>query len=271
VTTNLTSDVPPWGRYVAIGDSLTEGMVDPDPTDPERQRGWADLLAATLSRRRLAAGEAPLEYANLAVRGRLLGQILTEQLPVARGLRPDLVSLIGGGNDILRPGSDVERLLGLLEDAVATLRAEGVTVLMGTGFDPAGSPVVRLTRSKVALFNAGVWSIAHRHGAHVLDAWGMRSLRDWRMWAEDRIHLSTAGHERAAQAALVGLGLAPDDPAWDDPLTPLPPAARAERWRENLRWARTYAYPWVQRRLRRQSSGDLRRAKYPQPVVLEPR
>lgn len=165
----------------------------------------------------------------------------------------------------------MERLLGLLEDAVATLRAEGVTVLMGTGFDPAGSPVVRLTRSKVALFNAGVWSIAHRHGAHVLDAWGMRSLRDWRMWAEDRIHLSTAGHERAAQAALVGLGLAPDDPAWDDPLTPLPPAARAERWRENLRWARTYAYPWVQRRLRRQSSGDLRRAKYPQPVVLEPR
>jgi len=262
---------PRWHRYVALGDSLTEGMVDPDPTEPGRHRGWADLLAASLSGRRVAAGLAPLEYANLAVRGRLLGQILTEQLPVARELEPDLVSLIGGGNDILRPGADVDALLSRLEDAVAGLRAAGVDVLMGTGFDPAGSPVIQRTRPKVAVYNAGVWSIAHRHGAHMLDAWGMRSLRDWRMWAEDRIHLSTAGHERVAQAALVGLGLPPDDAAWDDPLVPLPPVARADRWRGNVRWARAYALPWVQRRLRRRSSGDLRRAKYPVPVTVDPR
>ncbi|QDB80630.1 SGNH/GDSL hydrolase family protein [Georgenia sp. 311] len=246
-------------------------MVDPDPTDPGRQRGWADLLAASLSARRGAAGQAPLEYANLAVRGRLLGQIISEQLPVARELDPDLVSLIGGGNDILRPGADVDALLAGLEDAVAGLRAAGVDVLMGTGFDPAGSPVIQRTRPKAAVYAAGLWSIAHRHGAFVLDTWGMRSLRDMRMWAEDRIHLSTAGHERAAQAALVGLGLAPDDVAWDDPLVPLPPAARADRWRGNVRWARAYALPWAQRRLHRRSSGDLRRAKYPVPVVVEPR
>ena len=259
----------PWNRYVALGDSFTEGMADPDPTDPARQRGWADLLADTLSRRRAAAGLPALEYANLAVRGRLLDAILREQLPAARELRPDLVSLIGGGNDILRPRTDIDALLGRLEEAVAGLRAEGTTVLMGTGFDPAGSPVIRMTRSKAGLFSAGVWSIAQRHGAHVLDLWGMRSLADWRMWAEDRIHLTTAGHERAAQAALVGLGLEPDDPAWDDPLAPLPPVARADRWRGNVRWARAYALPWVQRRLKRQSSGDRHRAKYPVPVRVE--
>ncbi|WP_324650484.1 SGNH/GDSL hydrolase family protein [Georgenia sp. H159] len=271
MSTDTTPTAPRWTRYVALGDSLTEGMVDPDPTDPDRFRGWADLLAETLSRRRVEAGLGPLEYANLAVRGRLLGEILTEQLPAARDLGPELVSLIGGGNDILRPGADVARLLAELEDAVAGLRAEGVDVLMGTGFDPAGSPLVSLTRPKVAVYNAGLWSIAHRHGAHMLDAWGMRSLRDWRMWAEDRIHLSTAGHERVAQAALVGLGLTPDDAAWDDPLVPLPPVARADRWRGNVQWARTHVYPWVQRRLRRRSSGDRRRAKYPSPVPLEPR
>ncbi len=270
VSTHDAPSVPRWSRYVAVGDSLTEGMVDPDPTDADRQRGWADLLATTLSRRRVAAGREPLEYANLAVRGRLLGQILGEQVPAARELRPDLVSLIGGGNDILRPGADVERLLASLEDAVAALRGDGVDVLMGTGFDPAGSPLVSLTRPKVAVYNAGLWSIAHRHGAHVLDTWGMRSLRDWRMWAEDRIHLSTAGHERVAQAALVGLGLEPDDAAWDDPLVPLPPGARADRWRGNVEWARTHLYPWVQRRLRRRSSGDLRGAKYPEPIVVDP-
>src|SRR5690625_663627 len=117
-------------------------MADPDPTAPGRQRGWADLLASGLSRRRVEAGTEPLEYANLAVRGRLLDRILTEQLPAARELRPDLVSLIGGGNDILRPGADVARLLDRLEQAVAGLRGAGVEVLMGTGFDPAGSPLV---------------------------------------------------------------------------------------------------------------------------------
>ncbi|PYG01039.1 Lysophospholipase L1 [Georgenia satyanarayanai] len=260
---------PPWARYVAVGDSLTEGMVDPDPTDPGRHRGWADLLASALSRRRTAAGQPPLEYANLAVRGRLLRQILSEQLPTARDLRPDLVSITGGGNDILRPGADVDALLRSLEDTVAGLRAAGTDVLLVTGSDPAGAPVIRLTRAKVAVLNTGLWSIAHRHGAHVLDLWGMRAIQDWRMWAEDRIHLSTAGHERVAQAALVGLGLTPDHDAWDDPLSPLPPEARADRWRGNARWAQAYALPWVQRRLRRQSSGDLRRAKYPEPVTVE--
>lgn len=263
-------DAPRWTRYVATGDSLTEGMVDPDPTDPDRHRGWADLFAATLSRRRVATGLDALEYANLAVRGRLLDQILSEQVPAARELQPDLVSVIGGGNDILRPGADIDRLLGHMEGAVCALRAEGIDVLMGTGFDPAGSPIVQRTRPKVGVYNAGLWSIAHRHGAYVLDTWGMRSLRDWRMWADDRIHLSTAGHERAAQAALVALGLSPDDDAWDDPLTPLPRPARADRWRSDLRWARGYALPWVRRRLRRTSSGDLREAKYARPVTLLP-
>ncbi|MEE6281473.1 SGNH/GDSL hydrolase family protein [Georgenia sunbinii] len=260
---------PRWGRYVAVGDSFTEGLADPDPVEPDRYRGWADLLAGTLSDRRAAAGQPPLEYANLAVRGRLLRPILTEQLPAALDLRPDLVSVIGGGNDLLRPGSDVVTLLDSLEAAVVTAQRTGAAVLLGTGFDTAESPVVRRIRPKVATYNTGLWSIAHRHGAHVLDLWGMRSLADGRMWAPDRIHLTTDGHERVAQAALVALGLTPDDPAWDDPLTPLPPVARADRWRSDARWAREYAYPWLRRRLARQSSGDAVVAKRPRPAPVE--
>ncbi|MEE6273819.1 SGNH/GDSL hydrolase family protein [Georgenia wangjunii] len=259
---------PRWGRYVALGDSFTEGLWDTDPDDPEHTRGWADLLAGTLSARRVAAGREPLEYANLAIRGRLLGRIVDEQLPVALAAQPDLVSLVGGGNDILRPGADSDALATRLETAVVRLREAGVDVLMATGIDPADSAVIRLTRSRVAVFNSHVWSIAHRHGAHVVDLWGMRSLRDWRMWAPDRIHLTTEGHERVAQAALVALGLAPDDAAWDDPLTPLPPVARADRVRSDVRWVREFAYPWAQRRLRRTSSGDARVPKRPQPLPL---
>ncbi|GIG27703.1 SGNH/GDSL hydrolase family protein [Cellulomonas marina] len=278
-----TGPVPRWQRYVALGDSFSEGLWDLAPTaeDPAPRppaageplpgtgscRGWADLLAGALSQRRTAAGLEPLLYANLAVRGRLLGRILDEQVPAALELGADLVSLVGGGNDILRPGADVGALARGLEDAVVRLRAAGADVLLGTGVDTRESPLVRATRGRVAIYSTTIWSIARRHGAHVVDLWGMRSLADWRMWADDRIHLTTDGHVRVAQAALVGLGLDPDRADWDDPLAPLPPAPRLERVRADARWVRAHVYPWATRRLRGRSSGDVVSAKRP---VLEP-
>lgn len=264
-----------WSRFVALGDSFTEGLWDvpggsppeetthDDPTLPTR--GWADLLAGHLAQRR---GEQVL-YANLAIRGRLLGAIVREQVPQALEMRPDLVSLIGGGNDILRPGGDPDHLARMLEHAVATLREAGADVLLATGMDTRHSPVIRRTRTRVGILNAHVWSIARRHGAYVLDVWGMRSLHDWRMWAPDRIHLTTEGHRRVAQAALVALGLEPDDPAWDDPLTPLPPVPAAVRVRSDAQWLRSHAYPWATRRLRGRSSGDTRRPKRPELVPVD--
>ncbi|MCL3861512.1 SGNH/GDSL hydrolase family protein [Actinotalea sp. K2] len=260
----------PWRRYVALGDSFTEGLWDLPGGEPPSDagtaepaapcRGWADLLAQHLAER--TPGDE-LRYANLAVRGRLLGPILTEQVPTALGLEPDLVSLVGGGNDLLRPAADPDAMAARLEQAVVRLRRAGADVLLATGMDAKDSPVMRRTRGRVATLNSHVWSIARRHDAHVLDVWGMRSLRDWRMWSPDRIHLTTEGHRRVAQAALVALGLDPDDAAWDDPLTPLPPLRRTERIRQDAQWLRTHAYPWATRRLRGQSSGDRRAAKRP--------
>ncbi|WP_253182107.1 SGNH/GDSL hydrolase family protein [Cellulosimicrobium cellulans] len=261
---------PRWTSYVAIGDSFSEGLWDPYPGKEDHQRGWADLLAQHLAVRRVQAGAEPLRYANLAIRGRKLPAILTEQVPAALELRPDLVSLVGGGNDILRPSADVDRLSRTLEDAVARLRAAGVDVLLATGFDASRSPVVNLTRPRVGVFNANLWAIARRHGAYVLDLWGMRALQDWRMWSDDRIHLTPEGHRRVAQGALVGLGQEPDDAAWDDPLAPLPPAPVLDRARQNAQWVRTHLLPWAQRRLRGTSSGDHRVPKAPEllPVPL---
>jgi len=269
IETLAESGMPPWRRYVAIGDSFTEGLWD-DPDGREApQRGWADLLASHLSQRRTDAGESPLLYANLAIRGRLLKSILVDQVPAALELKPDLVSLVGGGNDILRPTADVDRMARNLEAAVVRLRTAGVDVLLGTGVDAADSPLVKATRNRVAIYDALIWSMARRHGAYVVDLWGMRSLRDWRMWAEDRIHLTTDGHARVAQAALVGLGLEPDDAGWDDPLTPLPPTPRMKKAREDAAWVREHLYPWATRRLRGKSSGDERVPKRPELTPLD--
>lgn len=262
----MTRSVEGWTRYVAVGDSFTEGLWG-EPDADGRPTGWADLLAAELSSRRTAAGLPPLEYANLAVRGRLLRPILTEQLPRALRAEPDLVSIVGGGNDILRPVVDVDALARNLEAAVVRVRRTGADVLLATGMDVKDSPVVRRTRPRVGVFNAHVWSIARRHGCYVLDLWGMRSLRDWRMWAPDRIHLNAEGHARVAQAALEALGL-PADPHWDEPLPPAPRMTRLEEARWNAEWVKDWALPWVTRRLRRRSSGDSVTPKRPEPAPL---
>ncbi len=248
----------PWASYVAVGDSFTEGMSDLDPSTPGRYRGWADRLAALL-----APHAEDFVYANLAVRGRKLDDVAGPQVEAALALRPELVSIVGGGNDILRPRADVDALAGQLEDAVARLRASGADVLMATPADPAGAPLVGLTRGRVATYSAHIWSIAQRHGCYVLNQWACDFLHDWRMWAEDHIHMTPDGHRRVALAAYTALGHDPGDADWSVPLPPADAVGRLELARDHATWARQHLTPWVLRRLTGRSSGDGITAKRP--------
>lgn len=254
----------PWRRYVALGDSLSEGLADFDAHG--RPRGWADRLAQGLADR---CGE-DVSYANLAIRGRLIHPILAEQVEPALALEPDLVSLWGGGNDLLRPDADPDEMAAAVEAAVITFRGAGADVLIGLGVDPKDSPIIKLTRKRVAIYNLNLATLAARHGARVVNTWGMRSLRDWRMWDADRLHLNSEGHHRVSQAALVSLGLAPDSPDWDSPLPPAAPMTRRETLEWNLAWCRDDLAPWLGRRIRRTSSGQGRAPKQPTYRVVSP-
>ena len=108
----------PCHRYVALGDSFTEGVGDPDPTRPNGLRGWADRVAEVL-----ATTTPDFGYANLAVRGRKLPSILEEQVGPALALAPDLVSIHGGGNDVLRPRVDLDLLAADYDRAIGRLAA----------------------------------------------------------------------------------------------------------------------------------------------------
>lgn len=252
-----------WHSYVAVGDSFTEGLQDPAPEGGFR--GWADQLAETLAATS-RAGDSPFRYANIAVRGKLIRQIVDDQIPQAGAMNPALVSIAAGGNDIIRPGTDPDDVAALFDSAVGQLRATGADVLIGTGFDTRETPMLRRFRGKIGTYNAHLRAIADKYGCRVVDLWSMRILQDMRAWSDDRLHLSPEGHRRVALRACEALGV-PTESDWREPWPARPQSSWQAQRAEDLRWAREYLAPWIGRRLRGQSSGDGRGPKRPK---LEP-
>ncbi|QOD04641.1 SGNH/GDSL hydrolase family protein [Pseudarthrobacter sp. BIM B-2242] len=256
-TPDTATESHPWSRYVAMGDSFTEGIGDPEPSSPGGYRGWADRVAEELGR-----GQEDFAYANLAVRGRLLQQIVDQQLAPCLALKPDLVTLSAGGNDLIRPGGDPDALAEKLDSVVQILAMGGATVVLFNGPD-TGSSVLGRIRSKVAIYNENLRTVAARHDAIIADMWSLKQLNDPQMWDADRLHFSPLGHHTIAAMVLDSLNV-------NHTLEPLLPKSLPQRtWREarsgDLVWARTHFVPWVVRRLRNRSSGDGITAKRPTP------
>ncbi|MGC0418950.1 SGNH/GDSL hydrolase family protein [Embleya sp. AB8] len=245
---------PTFATFVAVGDSFTEGMSDPDPAGG--YRGWADLLAD-----RLAVDTPTLRYANLAVRGKLIRQIADEQVDAAAALGGELITLAGGLNDVLRPRCDVDAVCTVFEQAAGKLAAGGGHLVLFRSTDPT-----RRLRSSARLMPrierlvAFVDAVGARYDATVVDLFTARAFDDPRMWADDRLHLSTEGHRRVAEATAQALGL-PAEFDWRALLPPAPAPRWADRRRADARWARTHLGPWLARRATGRSSGDGRAPK----------
>jgi len=240
-------------RYAAIGDSFTEGVGDELPDGAVR--GWADRVAAGF-----AAGRGgQVHYANLAVRGRLLAPIVTEQLEVALALdpAPTLITLNGGGNDMLRPGCDVARLVALTERAVRRCAEAGVRLVLISGADPSDRlPFGRTIHRRAARLTEGVAALAAAHGVDFVDVFHDAEIRRPGYWSADRLHLNAAGHERVAQLVLAALGEGPAARAAGHD------SAAARGLLAEARYYREHVLPWLARRLRGRSSGDGRVAKH---------
>ncbi|MDO3704981.1 SGNH/GDSL hydrolase family protein [Micromonospora sp. C28SCA-DRY-2] len=252
-----------WRRYVAIGDSTTEGLDDPDGAGG--YRGWADRFALAVAR-----AQGGLEYANLAVRGRTAGRIRAEQLPVALDLAPDLATVVAGMNDVLRPSFDADRVAAEVEAMQHALVGQGATVLTFTLPDPVPvMPVARPLRGRVLALNAALRAATARTGATLVDLGAHPVASDPRLWSDDRLHANSAGHERIAAALAHTVGLPDADDGWSRPLAAAPRRRRHEVVRAELAWTRRHLLPWLGRHLRGRSSGDDRVAKRPVPLPVD--
>ncbi|MBN7792611.1 SGNH/GDSL hydrolase family protein [Microbacterium sp. 2216-1] len=238
-------------RFVAIGDSFTEGVGDelPDGT----VRGWADLVAQGWAD---ATGES-VQYANLAIRGRLVWPIVEDQLERALALRPTHLSFNGGGNDIMRPNADIEHIADAFSRVLRRCDEQGVQLILLSGANPSAQlPMGDVFQKRGdVLAEAVMRRIEGR--TDIIHAWNWpdEELSRPRYWSQDRLHMNANGHHRVAARVLDALGLDPHE-SWWSPTTELPLGPSG--------WAyyREYVGPWIKRRVTRTSSGDGRAAKY---------
>lgn len=252
----------PYTRYVAIGDSQTEGLWDGD--DSGGILGFADRLAAMLDS--LYPG---LQYANLAIRGRRIRDILDDQLPLALAMRPDLITVCVGMNDITTPGLLFDRALADLDLLHARLAESRATVVTTTFPDIARIvPVGRILSSRMLQANGVIVAAAHRYGFKLVDLYDAPSMTQPDTWSDDRVHGSTKGHILFAAAAAEALNLpgsnhdwAQADPAVDGP-------TMRSRAHSQLQWTKNMLGPWLWHHARGESSGDGREPKRPELETL---
>jgi len=225
-------------------------------------RGWADRVADVM-----ATAHPDFTYANLAVRGKLVQQVIDEQITAAldQVTGPEtLISFHAGANDVIRPGYKADVVLTQYADAVRRVAASGATVLLFTVLERTGNTgrSAKMWEERFGAFNKNVRAVAQEVGAIVADANEERAFSDRRFLAFDRLHLNAMGHERVAQAVLEILEL-PFDAGWREPMPPAKPEPKVLRAIVTVIWFMTFALPWMWRRARGKSSGDGRSCKYP--------
>lgn len=241
-----------WRSYVALGDSLTEGLCDTSRQGDGQYRGWADRLAMLLAYD--DAAPAPL-YANLAVRSRRVRDVTDDQIPRALALGAGLVSVLVGANDLVRADARPEALAERLSAGIRALRQSGAHVLVVTPFAPH-RPYLRGLHARLARFNAVLAQTARETGSVFLDFANDPVCLDPRAWAEDRVHLSSHGHRMLSYRAAEALGIpgaaalgALDAVMHDESPDPDTSIATAS-------WLWRHARPWALRRVRGRTAGD---------------
>lgn len=249
--------------YVAIGDSTSEGLDDPDGKGG--YRGWADRLAEHLAR-----AQGSVLYANLAVRGRTTRRILDEQLEQALSLRPSLVTAVSGTNDVLRPRFDADAFFRDISTMQRALVDGGAAVLTFTLPDLGRVlPLARPLRRRVEIMNDAIRAACEESGAILCDFARLEVAGDPRLWSGDRLHANSTGHARMAAALAWHLGLPDVDRTWAEPLPEASAASLPNLMRAELAWMRLHLAPWLWRHLLGRSSGDGIAPKRPQLTLLQ--
>jgi lysophospholipase L1-like esterase len=248
-------------RYVALGDSSTEGLDDPDGQGG--YRGWANRLAE-----RIAVAQGALLYANLGVRGLRTREIRERQLEPALAMRPDLATLFTGTNDAVARRFDPVSVGSDLQAMQRALIAVGATVVSFTLPDLTDVlPFGRWLSPRVFALNDAIRAACHASGTVLVDFAAHPVASDVRLWSEDRFHANAVGHALIAHALAHAIGVPGTDDSWQCPFAETAP--RGGKGAHGS-WLVRHFLPWAWRHARGRSSGDGRGPKRPRLETVKP-
>lgn len=192
----------PWSRFAVLGDSVAKGMGD--PTEGYVTATWGGRVAAALATER-----ADVTYANLARHRATAADIRDSQLGPALDLEPDLVAVLGGGNDCLGEEFDIAPVKAALEDIVVALTDAGATVVTYETLDFAGAfpdpAFEELNRRLVDLYEA-TRAIARERGTVHVDCYTQPWSGDRDCFSADLQHPTMRAQALAASETIRALG-----------------------------------------------------------------
>ena len=241
----------PYRSYVAIGDSLSEGLGDFTFSLDRNLNGWTDRLAFILAKEAEVAGYE-FQYANLALRGSKLTKIMEQQLRHALRLQPDLVTVMAGSNDLMSKPETIGDLRKTYRSGLQELLAAGSDVVVANTINPLHLKVFRPLRYPAERFSEMIEDVASELDIPVLDVFGIDSFEQLMFWAEDMVHFSGHGHIKVANQAARLLDLNYRFPELDaQELTPI-----SRGLVETVTWVGRDVIPFFQRKFKGVTSGD---------------
>ncbi len=249
-------------RYVALGDSSTQGIDDPDGAGG--YRGWSERLAY-----KIAAAQGGLQYANFAARGLTTHEVRTRQLAAALALKPDLATLFCGTNDVTGWNFDAEKVAADIEHMQRELVHAGATVLSFTLPDLTPlMPLARLIAPRIAALNRALIKSSQNTHSILIDFAAHPIATDGRLWSDDRIHANSDGHARIADALAQALRLPESGDLWKQPLPKHAKQSKREWLAAEVAWIGRHLLPWAWDGLVGGSSALQRNPKQPHFVQL---
>jgi lysophospholipase L1-like esterase len=182
------------GPVVALGDSITSGMVDRD-TGAVASASWYAAALADEPRLESAANAGYPGNTTLDMADRFVRDVAAHE--------PRVVVIMGGTND-LRAGRTTDEVLATLEELAARTRDLGATPVLATipprtDGDYAG---------QVAELNAGLRRLGEQTGTTVIDFHSVVADDDgrWRPgFSSDGIHPTRAAGDAMARLAVTTL------------------------------------------------------------------
>ena len=183
-----------WKRFVAIGDSFTEGIGD--EVEGIALKSWVDHFV------QLCVND--IEYANFAKRGLVTQEIRSQQLEKALTFNADLVSLIAGANDVLKGRWNHNAYKNDMEFMINTLSKTGADIMIANLPDftvrlPFASEKKQIIKEQLLEANDVIRSLSREYKLHNVDFWSHPLVNDNTLWSKDLIHPNSKGYVKVAE------------------------------------------------------------------------